>query len=140
MGRTCLRRLICRSHCRHGLRVVGVDTGHAGERAEARIFGDGAHHRSGAKADAEAEQGRVRQPVIGQKPGLVVSQAGRVIGSGRYTPICDAARHTFSVRVEANDGRLYEPEIAQALTFADIEWQGEIFSGIDDDGALELAP
>jgi hypothetical protein len=25
--------------------------------------------------------------------------------------------------VEADDGRLYEPGIAQGLTFADIEWQ-----------------
>jgi hypothetical protein len=35
-------------------------------------------------------------------------------------------------------GGLYQPGIAQALTFADIVWQGELFSGIDDDGALEL--
>jgi hypothetical protein len=68
---------------------------------------------------------------------LVVSQAGRVIGVGTYTPFCDRSRHTFTVRVQASDG-VYEPGIAQALTFATIEWQGEVFYGIDDDGALEL--
>jgi hypothetical protein len=73
----------------------------------------------------------------GRESGLVVSQAGRVMGTGRYTPICDGSRHTFSVRVEASQG-LYEPEIAQALTFADVEYHGDVFSGVDDDGALEL--
>ena len=71
---------------------------------------------------------------------LGVSQAGQVMGVGTYTPICDGSRHTFSVRVEADDGRLYEPGIAQALTFADIEWNGQVFYGVDDDGALELIP
>jgi hypothetical protein len=68
---------------------------------------------------------------------LVVSQAGRVIGVGTYTPVCDRSRHTLTVRVQASDG-VYEPGIAQALTFANVEWQGEVFYGIDDDGALEL--
>jgi hypothetical protein len=68
---------------------------------------------------------------------LVVSQAGRVIGVGTYTPVCDGSRHNFTVRVRASDG-VYEPGIAQALTFANVEWQGELFYGIDDDGALEL--
>jgi hypothetical protein len=27
---------------------------------------------------------------------------------------------------------------SQAVTFAQIEWQGQVFYGIDDDGALEL--
>jgi hypothetical protein len=73
----------------------------------------------------------------GRESGLVVSQ-GQAIGVGRYTPICDGARHTFSVRVQANDGRVYQPGIAQALTFADVEFGGQVFSGVDDDGALDV--
>jgi hypothetical protein len=73
----------------------------------------------------------------GRESGLVVSQAGRVMGSGRYTPICDGSPHRFTVLVTASQG-LYEPGIAQALTFADIEYNGEVFSGVDDDGALDL--
>ena len=73
----------------------------------------------------------------GQQSSLVVSQSPVIIGSSTYTPICDGSRHTFTVRVEA-DSNLYQPGIAQALTFAQIEWQGEVFYGIDDDGALEL--
>jgi hypothetical protein len=33
---------------------------------------------------------------------------------------------------------VYQPGIAQALTFADVEFEGMVFSGVDDDGALEL--
>jgi hypothetical protein len=66
-----------------------------------------------------------------------VSQQGRVSGNGVYTPVCDATRHTFSVRVEASSGT-YQTGIAQALTFADIEFGGMVFSGVDDDGALEI--
>jgi hypothetical protein len=73
----------------------------------------------------------------GRQSGLVVSQSPVIIGSGPYTPICDGLRHTFTVRVEAGSNP-YQPGIAQALTFAQIEWQGEVFYGIDDDGALEL--
>ena len=40
------------------------------------------------------------------------------------------------MRVAASDG-VYQPGIAQALTFADIEFGGEIFFGVDDDGALD---
>ncbi len=68
---------------------------------------------------------------------LVVSQAGRVMGVGTYLPICDGSSHTFTVRVQASDG-VYEAGIAQALTFADIEYAGEVFSGVDDDGALDI--
>ena len=75
----------------------------------------------------------------GRESGLVVSQAGIVMGSGRYTPICDGASHTFTVRVSSTNGRLYQPGIAQALTFADVEYNGQVFSGVDDDGALELS-
>ena len=73
----------------------------------------------------------------GRQSTLVVSQSPVIIGSGPYTPICDGSGHTFTVRVEA-DSNPYQPGIAQALTFAQIEWQGEVFYGIDDDGALEL--
>ena len=68
---------------------------------------------------------------------LVVSQAGQVMGVGAYTPVCDGSRHTFTVRVQASEG-VYQAGIAQALTFADVEDSGEIFSGVDDDGALEI--
>jgi hypothetical protein len=68
---------------------------------------------------------------------LVVSQSPVTIGSSTYAPICDGSRHTFDVRVEA-DSNLYQPGIAQAVSFAQIEWQGQVFYGIDDDGALEL--
>ena len=73
----------------------------------------------------------------GRESGLVVSQAGRVMGTGRYTPVCDGSGHTFTVRVQASQG-VYEPGIAQALTFADVEFGGQVFSGVDDDGALDL--
>jgi hypothetical protein len=73
----------------------------------------------------------------GRESGLVVSQAGQSIGSGRYTPICDGSPHTFTVLVTASQG-LYHVGIAQALTFADIEFQGQVFSGVDDDGALDI--
>jgi hypothetical protein len=73
----------------------------------------------------------------GRESGLVVSQAGQVMGTGRYTPVCDGSRHTFTVRVQASQG-LYQPGIAQALTFADVEYNGDVFSGVDDDGALDL--
>ena len=73
----------------------------------------------------------------GLESGLVVSQAGQSIGSGRYTPICDGAPHTFTVLVTATQG-LYHVGIAQALTFADIEFEGQVFSGVDDDGALDI--
>jgi hypothetical protein len=73
----------------------------------------------------------------GRQSGLVVSQAGRVMGSGRYTPICDGSPHLFNVLVTASQG-VYETGIAQALTVADIEHNGEVFSGVDDDGALDL--
>jgi hypothetical protein len=69
--------------------------------------------------------------------GLNVSQAGRVSGNATYLPVCDGSRHTFTVRVEASQG-LYEAGIAQALTFANIEFDGRSFSGVDSDGALEL--
>jgi hypothetical protein len=43
------------------------------------------------------------------------------------------------VRVDKNaDSNPYQPGIAQALTFADVEYNGDVFSGVDDDGALEL--
>jgi hypothetical protein len=70
---------------------------------------------------------------------LNVSQQGRVTGNGSYTPICDGLRHTFSVSVQASEG-LYQAGIAQALTFANVEHEGNTVVGVDDDGALELVP
>ena len=67
---------------------------------------------------------------------LVVSQ-GQAQGVGTYTPVCDGAPHTFAVRVEASRG-VYQPGIAQALTFANVEFGGMAFYGIDDDGSLEI--
>jgi hypothetical protein len=72
----------------------------------------------------------------GRESGLVVSQ-NQTMGTGRYTPVCDGSRHTFSVLVQASRGS-YQPGIAQALTFADVEYQGQVFSGVDDDGALDI--
>ncbi|MGH3110219.1 MAG: hypothetical protein ACRDQT_04785 [Gaiellaceae bacterium] len=68
---------------------------------------------------------------------LVVSQ-GQAIGVGLYTPVCDGAPHTFTVRVEASRGLYRSDFVAQALTFAQIDHAGQIFYGIDDDGSLEL--
>ena len=73
----------------------------------------------------------------GLQSSLVVSQAGQTMGSGTYTPICDGSPHTFNVRVTASSG-IYQPGIAQALTFALIEFGGQTIYGVDDDGALEL--
>jgi len=72
----------------------------------------------------------------GLQSSLVVSQ-GQAIGAGTYLPICDGSRQTFSVRVEASQG-VYQTGIAQALTFANIEFEGQNFYGIDDDGALDI--
>jgi hypothetical protein len=47
------------------------------------------------------------------------------------------ARQRLAVRVEASGGT-YQAAIAQALTFADVEFGGALFSGVDDDGALEI--
>jgi hypothetical protein len=69
---------------------------------------------------------------------LGVSQ-GETRGVGTYTPVCDGSRHMFTVWVEATRG-VYQAGIAQALTFADAEFDGRFFSGVDDDGALELVP
>lgn len=75
----------------------------------------------------------------GLQSSLVVSQSPVIIGVGTYTPTCDGSRHTFTVRVDKNPvSNPYQPGIAQALTFAQIDWQGQLFYGIDDDGALEL--
>jgi hypothetical protein len=73
----------------------------------------------------------------GLQSSLVFSQAGQTIGSATYVPICDGSRHTFAVRVEASSG-VYQVGISQALTFANIEFAGQTFYGIDDDGALDI--
>ena len=73
----------------------------------------------------------------GLQSSLVVSQGGQAIGAGTYAPICDGSRRTFTVRVEASQG-VYQAGIAQALTFANIEFEGQNFYGIDDDGSLDI--
>jgi hypothetical protein len=73
----------------------------------------------------------------GIRSSVNVSQAGQTSGNGTYTPICDGLPHTFDVTVTASGGTYHEG-IAQALTFANIEYAGNTFYGIDDDGALEL--
>ena len=73
----------------------------------------------------------------GLQSSLVVSQSGQTMGAGTYLPICDGSAHTFTVRVEASQG-VYRPGIAQALTFANIEFDGQAIYGIDDDGALDI--
>jgi hypothetical protein len=60
-------------------------------------------------------------------------------GSGPYLPLCDGQPHTFAVTVTAAQGA-YAAGIAQALTFTDVVWNGRTFTGVDDDGALELVP
>jgi hypothetical protein len=50
---------------------------------------------------------------------------------------CDGSSRTFTVQVQASQGA-YQVGIAQALTFANIEYAGETFYGIDDDGALDI--
>ncbi|MGH3133403.1 MAG: hypothetical protein ACRDNY_06615 [Gaiellaceae bacterium] len=67
---------------------------------------------------------------------LGVSQ-GQTRGVGTYVPVCDGSPHTFTVRVEASQG-VYQAGIAQSLTFANVEFGGEIFYGIDDDGSLDV--
>ena len=49
--------------------------------------------------------------------------------TGRLTP--------SSSPVQASQGA-YQAGIAQALTFADIEYAGNVFYGVNEDGALEL--
>lgn len=72
----------------------------------------------------------------GRQSSLNVSQSGRVSGNGSYLPVCDGAPHTFNVRVQASRGA-YQAGPAQALTFADVEHEGSVFSGVDD-GTIEI--
>lgn len=64
---------------------------------------------------------------------------GQTSGFGAYTPVCDGDRHAFDVLVTSANG-LFVEGIAQALTFADVTFAGRTFSGVDDDGALEIVP
>jgi hypothetical protein len=72
----------------------------------------------------------------GLESSLNVSQ-GQASGNGTYVPVCDASPHRFDVVVEASRGA-YQSGIAQALTFANVEFGGNVFVGVDDDGALEI--
>jgi len=64
---------------------------------------------------------------------------GQTSGFGSYTPVCDGDPRTFDVLVTSANG-LFGEGIAQALTFADVTFAGRTFSGVDDDGALEIVP
>jgi hypothetical protein len=63
-----------------------------------------------------------------------VSQ-GQAIGSGLYTPLCDGAPHTLSVRVDAAQGA-YQAGPASALTFAAAVHAGIAFFGIDEQAVV----
>jgi hypothetical protein len=68
----------------------------------------------------------------GQASSYVNVSQGQAGGFANYVPICDGGRHTLSVRVPAARG-VYQPGAAQALTFADVEYQGcNCFSGFDE--------
>ena len=64
---------------------------------------------------------------------------GQTSGIGTYVPICDGSPHVFDVRVPASS-LTYAAGTAQALTFANVEFEGAAFYGIDDDGALQIIP
>ena len=67
----------------------------------------------------------------GQQSYANVSQ-GQTVGSGTYVPVCDGSPHTFTVRVTAAQGA-YQAGAAQALTFANVEHEGNGFTGVDDE-------
>lgn len=58
---------------------------------------------------------------------LVVSR-NQVVDVGTYTPFCDGAPHTLTVFVPSELG----PGPAQVLTFAQVDFDGQLFYGIDD--------
>jgi hypothetical protein len=60
-----------------------------------------------------------------------VSQGQTVSGNGTYVPVCNGQQQTFTVRVQASQGA-FQTGSAQALTFADVEHQGQGFSGVDE--------
>ncbi|SRR6266508_3499906 len=67
----------------------------------------------------------------GQLSYVNVSQGQTTTGNGTYVPVCDGQRHTLTVRVQASQG-LYQPGAAQALTFANVEFEGNGVSGVDE--------
>jgi hypothetical protein len=66
----------------------------------------------------------------GRESRIGVSQ-GETRGVGFYVPECDGSEHAFIVRIEATRG-LYQPGVADALTFADVEHNGFDFTGVDE--------
>jgi hypothetical protein len=66
----------------------------------------------------------------GQQSYVNVSQ-GQTVGQGTYVPLCDGSAHTFTVRVAAAQG-VYQAGGAEALTFANVEHEGNGFSGVAD--------
>ena len=67
----------------------------------------------------------------GRESRINVSQGQTASGNGTYLPVCDGAEHTFAVRVEAFQGA-FAPGDARGLTFADVEYAGTSFTGVDD--------
>jgi hypothetical protein len=63
---------------------------------------------------------------------LVISR-GLVVDLGTYTPLCDGTPHAHTVFVPTTLG----PGAAQVLTFAQVEFAGQLFYGIDD-GTIEI--
>ena len=63
---------------------------------------------------------------------FVISR-GPVVDVGTYMPLCDGTPHTHTVFVPTTLG----PGAAQVLTFAQVEFAGQLFYGIDD-GTIEI--
>jgi hypothetical protein len=72
----------------------------------------------------------------GRESFVNVSQQGLVSGNGSYVPICDGQEHTFTVRVQASRG-VYQAGDAQALTFANVDHEGNGTAGVDD-GPIQI--
>jgi hypothetical protein len=91
---------------------------------------DSAQLESGGEAVAIAVTVACPVGANGQQSYVNVSQ-GQTTGNGSYVPVCDGARHTFTVRVQASQS-VYQAGGAQALTFANVEHGGIGVSGVDE--------
>jgi hypothetical protein len=67
----------------------------------------------------------------GQPSSVGVFQGQTASGNGTYLPVCDGQEHTFNVRVQARQG-VYQLGSASAGTFANVEHEGNSFSGFDE--------
>jgi hypothetical protein len=73
------------------------------------------------------------QEVAGSSPASSIRKPWKR-GLSRITWRHSPRRHDTHNAIQG----LYEPGIAQALAFADLEYNGEVFYGGDEDGALDL--